>query len=109
MIPDIDLVYNLIPIQFSTSDNPKNYVFSSTNSEIDGKIGEFGWDSSSKKWVLKRIRTDRDLEIRWNKPLVILVNRMQCSHYFYLGQWAPHNMYESFPIPVPYYSLHLYS
>jgi mRNA capping enzyme/mRNA capping enzyme, catalytic domain/mRNA capping enzyme, C-terminal domain len=54
---------NLIPIQFSTSDNPKNYVFSSTNSEIDGKIGEFGWDNSSKKWVLKRIRTDRDVEL----------------------------------------------
>jgi hypothetical protein len=54
---------NLIPIQFSTSDSPKNYVFSHTNNEIDGKIGEFGWDSVNKKWILKRIRTDRDVEL----------------------------------------------
>lgn len=56
--------YNsLIPIQFSTSDSPKNYIFSSTNNDIDGKIGEFGWDMLNKKWVLKRIRTDRDVEL----------------------------------------------
>lgn len=54
---------NLIPIQFSTSDSPKNYIFSDMNNDIDGKIGEFGWDSLHKKWILKRIRTDRDVEL----------------------------------------------
>lgn len=52
---------NYFPIQFSTSDNPNNYIFISNNNELDHKIGEFNYIKN--KWVLKKIRTDRDVEL----------------------------------------------
>ncbi len=58
---------NLKPVQFSTSDRPNNFIFEHTNSSIDldldGKIGEFGWNYKKEAWELKRIRTDRDVEL----------------------------------------------
>ena len=58
---------NLIPVQFSTSDRPYNFIFrlkkDEERAELDGKIGEFGWDSIKNKWSLKKIRTDRDVEL----------------------------------------------
>lgn len=58
---------NLIPVQFSTSDRPHNFIFrlkkDKKSGEFDGKIGEFGWDSSKNKWNFKRLRTDRDVEL----------------------------------------------
>jgi len=55
---------DLMPIQFSPGNNPKNFNYTNTTgTEIDGKIGEFGWDQKKQKWVLKRIREDRDVEL----------------------------------------------
>ena len=51
----------LMPIQFSTSDNPTNYLFVSEESDLDGRICEMSWD---KNWVFKKIRTDRDVELK---------------------------------------------
>lgn len=54
----------LMPIQFQTSDKPYNYIFRQCKEDtydLDNKIGEFGWDG--KQWILKRIRTDRDVEL----------------------------------------------
>ncbi len=54
----------LMPIQFETSDKPYNYIFrqcKENSIDLNNKIGEFGWDG--KQWVLKRIRTDRDVEL----------------------------------------------
>lgn len=54
---------NIIPIQFSTSDRPGNYIFVGKGLDLDNKIGEFGWNHLDEKWELKRIRTDRDVEL----------------------------------------------
>jgi hypothetical protein len=54
----------LIPIQFSTSDNPHNYIYIHKNEEnIDNKIGEFGWNQLDNCWTLRKIRVDRDVEL----------------------------------------------
>ncbi len=53
----------LIPIQFSTSDNPGNYIYVGKDKDLDNKIGEFGWNHIDNKWEIKRIRTDRDVEL----------------------------------------------
>lgn len=49
------------PIQFSTSDNPINYIFISSDSDLDNLIGEFNYIDN--KWKLKKIRTDRTIEL----------------------------------------------
>lgn len=49
------------PIQFSTSDNPINYIFISKNLELDNLIGEFNYINN--EWKLKKIRTDRTVEL----------------------------------------------
>lgn len=52
---------DMIPIQFTTSDNPHNYVFVSFNKELNGRVCEFGYKDN--KWDFKKIRTDRDVEL----------------------------------------------
>lgn len=51
------------PIQFSTSDNPNNYIFISNNNDLHNKIGEFSYNIINKNWNLKKIRDDRDVEL----------------------------------------------
>lgn len=55
----------LVPIQFETSDRPYNYIFKYNRKDIGvdlhNKIGEFGWNGE--EWILKKIRTDRDVEL----------------------------------------------
>jgi SAM-dependent methyltransferase len=61
IIPDKFLHKNYFPIQFSTSDNPINYIYLSSDTDLDNKIGEFNY--LNKKWNLKKIRYDRDIEL----------------------------------------------
>lgn len=51
----------LMPIQFSTSDKPNNYIFVSKEDNLDNRICEMSWD---KKWIFKKIRIDRDVELK---------------------------------------------
>jgi hypothetical protein len=51
------------PIQFSPSDDPYNYIYIDSKTDLDNKIGEFLYDTINKKWILKKIRTDRDVEL----------------------------------------------
>jgi len=63
IVPEKTQQGSLIPIQFSTSDNPYNYIFISHNNTLDKRICEFGYDTKNKKWEFKKIRTDRDVEL----------------------------------------------
>jgi SAM-dependent methyltransferase len=54
---------SLFPIQFSTSDAPYNYIYLDTNDELHERVCEFNYDTKEKKWVFKKIRTDRDVEL----------------------------------------------
>lgn len=62
IIPDEFHNKNYFPIQFSTSDSPINYIFISTDSDLDNLIGEFNYIDN--KWQLKKIRTDRIVELK---------------------------------------------
>lgn len=53
----------LIPIQFSTSDNPINYIYISHMDNLDNKICEFGYNKKENVWEFKKIRIDRDVEL----------------------------------------------
>ena len=63
IIPEKFLNNTYFPIQFSTSDNPNNYIFISSIDDLHNKIGEFFYDTKLKKWNLKKIRDDRDIEL----------------------------------------------
>ena len=54
---------SLFPIQFSTSDSPYNYIYLDTNDELHERVCEFNYNTKEKKWVFKKIRTDRDVEL----------------------------------------------
>ena len=60
IIPEEFLNNNYFPIQFSTSDNPINYIYTSSDDSLDNKIGEFNYTNS---WKLKKIRYDRTIEL----------------------------------------------
>lgn len=52
------------PIPFTPSLNPNIYHYIHiNNNDLTGKVGEFLYDKKNKKWVLQRIRTDRDVEV----------------------------------------------
>lgn len=53
----------IFPIQFSTSDNPFNYIYLDSNDELHERVCEFNYDTKEQKWVFKKIRTDRDVEL----------------------------------------------
>ena len=53
----------IFPIQFSTSDSPYNYIYLDSSDELHERICEFNYDTKEKKWVFKKIRTDRDVEL----------------------------------------------
>lgn len=53
----------IFPIQFSTSDSPYNYIYLDSNDELHERICEFNYDTKEQKWVFKKIRTDRDVEL----------------------------------------------
>lgn len=63
IIPEQFLNNTYFPIQFSTSDNPNNYIFISSVDDLHNKIGEFFYDTKLKQWNLKKIRDDRDIEL----------------------------------------------
>jgi SAM-dependent methyltransferase len=63
IIPEKYLNNTYFPIQFSTSDNPHNYIYISNDDNLHNKIGEFLYDTNNKKWNLKKIRDDRDIEL----------------------------------------------
>jgi len=63
IIPEKFLNNTYFPIQFSTSDNPNNYIFISSVDDLHNKIGEFFYDTKLKQWDLKKIRDDRDIEL----------------------------------------------
>jgi len=63
IVPEEYLNNNYFPIQFSTSDNPYNYIFISNDDKLHNKIGEFLYNTELQKWNLKKIRTDRDVEL----------------------------------------------
>ncbi len=60
IIPEEFLNKNYFPIQFSTSDNPINYIYTSSDDSLDNKIGEFNYTNT---WKLKKIRYDRTIEL----------------------------------------------
>ena len=41
---------NYFPIQFSTSDNPYNYIFISNDDKLHNKIGEILYNTELQKW-----------------------------------------------------------
>lgn len=61
IIPEEFLNKTYFPIQFSTSDNPINYIFISSEDDLDNKIGEFNYTNNL--WKLKKIRYDRTIEL----------------------------------------------
>lgn len=61
IIPEEYYKNRLFPIQFSTSDEPTNYIYISKNNNLDNNIGEFNYLNN--KWNLKKIRTDRIIEL----------------------------------------------
>lgn len=61
IIPDEFHNNTYFPIQFSTSDNPINYIFISKEDNLDNLIGEFNYTDN--KWTLKKIRSDRTVEL----------------------------------------------
>ena len=61
IIPEEFLNKTYFPIQFSTSDNPINYIFISSDDDLDNKIGEFNYTNNL--WKLKKIRYDRTIEL----------------------------------------------
>ena len=63
IIPEKFLNNTYFPIQFSTSDNPNNYIFISSIDDLHNKIGEFFYDTKLKQWNLKKIRDDSDIEL----------------------------------------------
>ncbi len=67
IVPEKTQNGSLIPIQFSTSDHPYNYIFiTDMEKSLDKKICEFGYNLKSPnetKWEFKKIRTDRDVEL----------------------------------------------
>jgi hypothetical protein len=55
---------SIVPVLFTPSNMPTAYMttnLSLSDDSFDNKIGEFGWQDNM--WVLKRIRTDRDVEL----------------------------------------------
>jgi hypothetical protein len=88
------------PIQFSTSDNPNNYIYISNQDNLDHTIGEFNFDLPKNKWILKKIRLDRTVELErgeyfgnyykiaeliWNNiknPLTFDLLLSKCNSYF---------------------------
>jgi SAM-dependent methyltransferase len=52
------------PIQFAPPNAPYAHIYWSQD-ELDGKIGEFAYRDGN--WVLVRVRTDRDIEVRTNR------------------------------------------
>ena len=54
---------SIFPIQFSTSDSPYNYIYLDSNNNLHERICEFNYDTKEQKWVFKKIRTDRDVEL----------------------------------------------
>lgn len=62
LIPEEFHNKSYFPIQFSTSDNPNNYIFISSNNDLDNLIGEFSYINN--KWTLKKIRLDRTIELK---------------------------------------------
>lgn len=61
IIPDEFLNKSYFPIQFSTSDQPINYIFISNDTELDNQIGEFNYINDN--WELKKLRLDRTVEL----------------------------------------------
>ncbi len=61
IIPDEFISKNYFPIQFSTSDKPINYIFISTDNNLDNSICEFSYINDN--WNLKKVRTDRTVEL----------------------------------------------
>lgn len=61
IIPEIYFKTKLFPIQFSTSDEPNNYIYISKINNLDNNIGEFNYINN--KWNLKKIRIDRIVEL----------------------------------------------
>ncbi len=52
------------PIQFEPSNNNFAFLYHSDDMNLDGEIGEFLYNIGSKKWELKKIRTDRKVEVK---------------------------------------------
>lgn len=63
IVPEKYLNGSLFPIQFSTSDSPYNYIYLDSSDELHERICEFNYDTKEQKWVFKKIRTDRDVEL----------------------------------------------
>ncbi len=63
IVPEKYLNGPIFPIQFSTSDSPYNYIYLDSSDELNERICEFNYDTKEKKWVFKKIRTDRDVEL----------------------------------------------
>jgi hypothetical protein len=51
------------PIQFEPSSKKYAYLFVSEKHDLDNEVGEFGYDTDSNIWELKKIRTDRKVEL----------------------------------------------
>lgn len=63
LFPEIENTKMYFPIQFSPSDEPYTYIYYSKEN-LDGQIGEFGYNVDKHEWKLLRIRTDRLEDMR---------------------------------------------
>lgn len=65
IFPDIDMknLPQYFPIQFEPSSKKYAYLFVSKDVDLDGEVGEFGYDVDRNIWKLKKIRTDRKIEV----------------------------------------------
>jgi hypothetical protein len=54
---------NYFPIQFEPSSKKLAYIYTSDDANLDNEVGEFLYHSDRKEWELKKIRTDRKIEV----------------------------------------------
>lgn len=60
---DVKKLPQYFPIQFEPSSNKYAHMFWSENDKLDNEVGEFLYDIKNNKWILKKIRKDRKIEV----------------------------------------------
>lgn len=65
MFGDIDInnLPQYFPIQFQPSNNNNAFIYWSDDENLDNEVGEFGYNLKKKEWILKKIRSDRKIEV----------------------------------------------
>lgn len=66
IFPDIDTknLPQYFPIQFEPSSQKNAYFFWSDKKHLDGEVGEFLYNTHTKKWTLEKIREDRRVDVK---------------------------------------------